>query len=343
MNASIIIPTFNRRDALLETLNGLLNLDYPCNDWEAIIVDDGSTDGTEGAVQKLLTERLAPIRYIRQPNAGPAAARNRGAALACGRLLVFIDNDILVAPDFLRLHLETHATYPGCWVVGRITHPEQLRRTPFGRYRDSLWEQFHEARASDEPADTDGMSAANVSLPQIDFNRFGGFDTDFTIASSEDWDLGFRARRAGIRILYDPRIVVLHNDWAVSLDRFCERQRLYSKSDVLLWRKYGATSPRAELVRVNGPIRWRDDSLGMIAKKMLKRVLATRAGRKLTFCGANGMERLAPDTHLCRRIYDLAVGLAIFRGVREGWTTYPPVVPGERQVSGVPMQTGPGR
>jgi GT2 family glycosyltransferase len=339
MEASIVIPTYNRKEALIETLRRIQYLECPRESWEAIVVDDGSNDGTEMAVQDWLASMPLPIRYMKQINGGPAAARNWGAKEARGKVLIFIDNDIIVAPDFVRLHLAAHRENPGCWILGRITHPEQMRSTPFGRYRDSLWEEFHRARSGDESTETDGMSAANLSLPRADFEKLGGFDSDFSIASSEDWELGFRARQSGIQVLYNPKISVIHNDWAVSLERFCERQRLYSKSDVLLCRKYGSKSPRAELVRVNGPIRWRNDSLALIVKKMIKRVLATTVGRKLVFWGANVMERIAPDTRSCWRVYDLAVALAIFRGVREGWTTYPPAAGREQYVSSVPLKS----
>jgi GT2 family glycosyltransferase len=323
LDASLIIPTYNRRDALLETLRAVAGLDFPADRWEAVVVDDGSTDDTAEAVRAWQQASGAPVSYIRQNNAGPAAARNRGAALARGDVLLFMDNDIVVRSDFLRGHLEAHRANPGCWIVGRVVHPPQLRESPFGRYRDGKWEEFAAGYPSDRLSETGGLTGQNLSLPAADFRRLGGFDEGFTIASGEDWELGARARRAGIRILYHPGLVGLHNDWAVSLERYCERQRLYSKSDVLLWRKYGTASPRAELVRVNAPIHWRQDALGLIARKAVKGVLATAAGRRLARWGAGLVERLAPDTRLCRQAYEFNVALAIFRGVRDGWRAYP--------------------
>src|SRR5262249_35515739 len=200
--------------------------------------DDGSTEDLKAVVTQSVDSTGAPVRFLRQENAGPAAARNRGAAAATGETLIFIDNDILVEPHFVRKHLARLAWNPGCWLMGRIVHPPELRRTPFGRYRDSVWEAFHNGNASSAVRETSGITAANLSLPAGDFQRLGGFDESFSIASCEDFELGIRARRAGIRVLYDPEIVVKHNDWAVSLERFCERQRMYSISDVLFWRKY---------------------------------------------------------------------------------------------------------
>jgi len=322
VNASIIIPTYNRREALLTTLAALAQVDYPTGQWEAVVVDDGSTDDTAETVPRWIAESGAPVRYLHQRNAGPAAARNRGAANARGEVLIFIDNDIIVPPAFISEHLQTLKANPGCWVIGRITHPPQLRATPFGRYRDAVWEAFHHGHAAAGVVETDGITAANLALPAEDFRRLGGFDEDFTIASSEDWDLGVRARQAGIRVLYHPGIVVLHNDWAVSLEQFCRRQMLYSISDVLLWRKYGEASLRVRLVQENAPVNWRADALKLIVKKVFKRLLATKIGERIVHGGCWLVGRGAPDSRWNRRAYELAVAVAIFCGVREGWRRY---------------------
>lgn len=322
VDASIIIPTFNRSDALLQTLRALAESDYPQGRWEAVVVDDGSTDDTERVTTEWLNSTLVSVRYVRQSNSGAAAARNRGAGAARGRILVFIDNDILVKPDFLRLHLDALIANRGCWVVGRVVHPTELRSTPFGRYRDQSWEAFHDSHLEAGIQPTKGMTAANLSLPAEDFHRLGGFDESFTIASCEDWELGLRARMAGVTILYNPDIVVVHDDWAVSLDTFCRRQQLYSISDVLLWRKYGDRSPRAGLVRRNSPTNLYEDSARVAAKKALKRLASSRSGRWALGVNCRLAERLAPDSAWNRKAYDAMVGTAIFRGVREGLKKY---------------------
>jgi GT2 family glycosyltransferase len=322
MDATIVIPTYNRQEALLQSLSALARLDYPSDRWEVIVVDDGSTDGTGEALEEWIRTCGTAARCIRLTRGGPARARNCGAIEARGETLVFIDNDILVEPDFLQRHLQASTEHPGCWVVGRIVHPPQLLATPFGRYRAGLWESYHRSHPQTEISETAGISAANLSLPARDFGRLGGFDESITIASSEDWELGLRARQAGIRVLYDPGIVVLHNDWAVSLDRFCERQRLYSISDVLLWHKYGELSPRARLVRESSPVNWRQDSLRLIVKKQLKHLLASERGRHLLRAGCWLSERWAPDSRWNQRAYDLAIAVAIYCGVREGLERY---------------------
>lgn len=315
---SIIIPTFNRWDALSQTLDALADLDYPRALWEAIVVDDGSQEDIPGSVRRWLEKTGAPVRVLRQENAGPAAARNRGAATAKGPILIFIDNDIIAPPDFIRQHVQTLRENPDCWIVGRLKHPDQLRSTPFGRYRDRLFESFHHLHPPDRVSECAGMSTANLSLHKNEFERLGGFDESFTIASSEDWELAYRARQSGIRVLYHPQIVVLHNDWAVSLERFCHRHWLYSYSDVLLWRKYGDECAKAQLIRENSPLAPGRDAPRVALKKVFKRLLATRAGERLLVWQCRFWERAAPDSAISHRAYTMAVAVAIFRGVRDG-------------------------
>jgi GT2 family glycosyltransferase len=320
MDASVVMPTYNRRETVLESLRMLAAVDYPSTQWEALVVDDGSQDGTADAVTAFASDSPFRLRLVRQSNGGPASARNAGARAALGRYLVFVDDDISVPPSFLRGHIDILLANPGCWIVGKVANPPEIRATPFGRYRDGLSESFQTGSAV--VADTDLITSANLSMPRDDFLKLGGFDTDFRIASCEDMLLGLRARAAGIPVLFDPGITVVHRDWAVDLPRFCERQRLYAISDALLWRKLGDASPRRQVIAANGPLRWHDSAAVMV-RKIAKHALATAPGRLLIALACRGLERVVPDAGLTRRAYELAVAGAIFRGVREGLRRYP--------------------
>ncbi len=99
---SVIVPTYNRAQRIGPTLRSVLGQDYPSI--EILVVDDGSTDDTEAAVQVLAE---APgdgrrVRYVRQQNAGACAARNRGLMLATGRYVLFLDSDDLLREGYLR-------------------------------------------------------------------------------------------------------------------------------------------------------------------------------------------------------------------------------------------------
>ena len=92
-NVSICIPTYNRREYLKETIDSILEQTY--KDFEIVVVDDGSTDGTEDMLKKL----DVPVTYFWQPNSGDAAARNKLIELARGKYISFIDSDDLLMPD----------------------------------------------------------------------------------------------------------------------------------------------------------------------------------------------------------------------------------------------------
>jgi GT2 family glycosyltransferase len=322
VDASIIIPTHGRRNTLLATLRALAL--GPAGPWETIVVDDGSADGTREAVEAMAAQGFpVPFTCVRQDQSGPAAARNRGARMAKGDALIFIDDDILVGPDFVERHRRALGRHPGCWILGRIVQRPEMRKTAFGRYREALWESFHTRHAGEGPVETAGIAAANLSMPRRDFERMQGFDEEVRIASCEDMLLGLKARESGIRILYDASIVGVHNDWATTLESFCERQRLYAVSDVYLWRRLGARSPRVAVINENGPPRWRTDGLLRGAKKRVKSLFATRAGQAILLRTAGVAERVAPDTGVSHFLYDTAVAVAIFRGVREGFRRFP--------------------
>jgi len=99
---SVVIPTFNRADLIVETLASVLGQSYS---WmEVIVVDDGSTDGTEAVVAGIGDGR---VRYIRNEWSGlPAVNRNTGIREACGRYVAFVDSDDLWRPDKLALQVE---------------------------------------------------------------------------------------------------------------------------------------------------------------------------------------------------------------------------------------------
>src|SRR5664280_1650862 len=97
---SVVIPTYNRLAYLREALDSVLAQTRAAD--EILVVDDGSTDGTEAAISAL----PAPVRYLRQQNAGPAAARNHGLREAKGDWIAFLDSDDLWVPEKLEAQMD---------------------------------------------------------------------------------------------------------------------------------------------------------------------------------------------------------------------------------------------
>ena len=105
---SIVLPTFNRRPRLVRVLAALDKQTVPPGTFEVVVVDDGSTDDTAEWLAKTAVNGYA-LRHLRQDNAGPAKARNRGVSEARGELILFIDDDVEPTPELVAEHLATHA------------------------------------------------------------------------------------------------------------------------------------------------------------------------------------------------------------------------------------------
>ena len=106
---SVIIPLYNKVDHIEDTLRSVLAQTY--KDYEIVVVDDGSIDGSTELVENLGIDNL---RLIRQNNAGVSAARNSGIEEARGEFVALLDADDLWKPDYLAVQFEMTQKYPDC-------------------------------------------------------------------------------------------------------------------------------------------------------------------------------------------------------------------------------------
>lgn len=322
MLASIIITTYNRREALVETVKTLAKQTIPADRYEIVIVDDGSTDGTYEAISSLSTP--CAVRCFRHfENRGISAGRNLAIRNAIGRYLILVSDDLLVPEDFIAKHLDTLERYPGWWVVGGFHQLESLTETPFGRYLDQLEKGYEEMRkAASVGVDLWELScptARNLSLPRADLDRTGIFDEQFR-NSCEDQDLAHRAKLVGIRFLYNAGITCLHNDQVSQIKRCCWQQERFAHETVLLVDKYPAIHGHCELARKNGYAS-RDDKTSILIKKISKSVMSSTPMLATIEAGILLAERLRLSEDRLFRLYRALLGLYIFRGWRRGLET----------------------
>jgi GT2 family glycosyltransferase len=204
---TVVVPTYNRYAGAVRLLTALAAQTYPAARFEVVVVDDGSTDGTAD----LLRDVLVPyaLRAVRQANAGPAQARNRGVEQARGRLIVFLDDDVVPRPELLARHVEAHKRGLNLVVIGPMVSPPSWLRPTWVRWEEAkLRDQYDAMVAGRYPCTPRQFYTGNASLSRDLFLASGGFDATFRRA--EDVELAFRMRDLGADFVFEPRAEVLH-------------------------------------------------------------------------------------------------------------------------------------
>lgn len=202
---SIVVPTRNRPRPLTACLQAVAGLQFPPESFETIVVDDGGDRSLDAALEAAAAR--AGARVVRQPGAGPAAARNRGAAEARGEVLAFLDDDCAPDPDWLEALDRALVAHPGAGAGGRTINalPENPYATASQALIDYLYAYYNQA-GSPEPM----FTTSNLALPRARFLELGGFDQRFPRAGGEDRELCLRWARAGGEIRYVPDAIVRH-------------------------------------------------------------------------------------------------------------------------------------
>jgi GT2 family glycosyltransferase len=164
------------------------------------VVNDGSTDNTVNAV-----EHYSGVRVISQPNAGPAAARNRGAAEARGTIILFTDDDCVPMPDWLDAMLEP---FQNPEVVGAKgvyrTHQKRL----LARFVQIEYEDRY--RLMEGLPRIDFIDTYSAAFRRDRFLEMHGYDTSFPLACAEDVELSYRMSTRGWTMKFAPAAIVYH-------------------------------------------------------------------------------------------------------------------------------------
>lgn len=306
---SVVIATYNRTESVVRLLELLADQTLAPHAYEVIVVDDGSEPRAAVTLQAL----RVPYRLIvrEQENAGPAAARHTGILSASGRVIVVVDDDMRVEPDFLGAHLDTHRGETRRVTLGRLL-PEQ--GTPLRlherfqlRQIDLLAEQV--AAGTRRVRGTD-LYTGNVSFPRADYLRVGGFDRSFRL--SEDAELGVRLEELGLRFTLSARASARHASDHPSLIAWMRRGQAYGVADARVAAKHGEqrdASPWRFLFLVNPVSR-----PFLLASVCAPRVM--RAVARGVMLLAEGLARLRFERSALAGA-TLAYGICYFTGVRE--------------------------
>jgi GT2 family glycosyltransferase len=231
---SVVIPTYNRLDTLSLVLPTLLEQDLPASDYELLVCDSNSNDGTAEFLREIAV-RHPNVRHLPGAYGGRAAARNAGIEHARGEIVMFNDADIFASPNLLSVHRERHLQQSRIAVVGL-----EVQARDFNEYE---YKRDHpEARGHLHPPSRKRLPwlyflTGNASVARTDLLAAGCFDESFTGYGHEDLELGYRLQQRGIAICYEPRAVNYHCQ-DVAHDDQKEKMRLAGRSTARFYGKH---------------------------------------------------------------------------------------------------------
>jgi GT2 family glycosyltransferase len=314
MQASVIVPTYNRPEVLEECVRALVAQAPDTPAYEVIVVDDGSRMEM-GARLEALAGAAGRVRYVRHDtNRGRSATRNTGIGLAQGEIVLLVDDDVIVGPRYVAAHLAAHqAAGDGhVVVIGNLSFPpDVVQRSNYARYLQSRYLGYR------RPGDRHGIDPANLhprflisavaSMRREDLRRYTPFDPAMRSYGCEDSVAGRRLTEHGIRIVFAPEATAIHRD-SVAVPWHRNKMLETARDGVpVLLRHYpdflDDTAFRSLL-----PVAWSTDAPGLILRKVLTRALLNPATLW-------ALERWAQATDGIPGLYVHAV----YRALNAGW------------------------
>lgn len=307
---SAVLCTYNRAALLHRALQGLVTQTLPVSQFEVILVDDGSTDDTSAVVEAF--RRQLPLQVIQQPNAGLAAAKNRGLDAASAPLLLFIDDDDLMDPDCLGQHLESHRQHPQpqVAVLGYTDLAAEVAADPLMRYVTGPAGLLFSYRSIEQGQllDYRHFWGGRSSCKREFLLRHGRFDPVFRFGA-EDIELGYRLAGQGLQVLFN-KAAVSHMLRRLDFDQFCRRSEAQGRSNRAFARLHPVAEVEAYTGAENARHQWPEVAPRyrqlLSAGRGLDRFARARAEQGL------GLDGLA--TRLLHRAYQQAFDASRIRG-----------------------------
>ncbi|MEJ5913724.1 glycosyltransferase [Pseudokineococcus sp. 1T1Z-3] len=204
-SVSVVVPAFRHPERLRTCLEALARQDLPRDRLEVVVVDDGSPQPLAPTASDF--ETRLDVRVLRQANAGPASARNAGAAAASGDLLAFTDDDCEPLPTWARTLAAAHARCPEALLGGDVVNalPGQLFAETSQLLVSYLYDWYGQRRGGSF------FASNNLAVPRAGFAEVGGFDTGFPTPGGEDRELCERWAGDGRPLLRVREALVRHS------------------------------------------------------------------------------------------------------------------------------------
>jgi O-antigen biosynthesis protein len=258
---SVVVCTYDGARTIGECVAALLALDYP--DYEVIVVDGGSTDGTGDVASGL------GIQVIRTENRGLSAARNTGTAASTGEIVAFCDDDCRADPHWLRYLVSAFSSGPYAGVGGpNMVPPDTVVAESVGHAPGGPTHVLISA------SEAEHIPGCNMSFRRSALEQVGGFDPQFRTAG-DDVDICWRIQNAGGKLGFSPGALVWHRARG-SATGYVRQQVGYGRAEALLERKW------PERYNGSGHLSWE----GLVHGGRVRRSYAGR--RWQVYYGASG-------------------------------------------------------
>lgn len=199
MKISVIVPAYNAERTIEKCVTALLNQTYSRENYEVIVVDDGSTDKTAAIAESL------GAKVIRQKNAGPAAARNRGVEEAKGDIILFTDSDCIPSKDWIA---QMTAPFEDSEIGAVKGAYRTEQRSLVARFAQVEFEERFEMLKKADSIDM--VDTYSAGYRKEIFLKAGGFDRSFPVANNEDTELSYKLSNLGIKMVFNPDAIVCH-------------------------------------------------------------------------------------------------------------------------------------
>jgi glycosyltransferase involved in cell wall biosynthesis len=244
---SIVIPSHNRKEQLVQALSNIAQQTYPSGMIEVVVVLDGCTDGSA----RLLEEKRAffpfQLHVLEQAQGGPSRARNAGVQAAQGEYILFLDDDVMATPELVMEHWHTHAANPRTVVIGTMSRPPaQARklRPIWVRWEEYILErQYHDILQGHYQVTARQFYTGNGSLRREWLLEAGLFDESFK--RYEDVELAYRLARLELNFQFNPAAIGYHYIQR-SFQSWRNVHQLYGRYAVKLEREKGIEDVIAE-------------------------------------------------------------------------------------------------
>ena len=200
VRVSVVVSTYQRATRVAELVEALERQTLPIEQFEVVIVDNGSTDSTAGVLADLQQQSPLQLTVLRvEQNRGPARARNLGWSTATSEVIAFTDDDCVPDPRWLEELLVALEQNDVQLVQGRtLPRPDQLDRV-------GPWSRTQQVDSEDGYYQTCNIAYLRRALEEV-----GGFRTDFPVAAGEDTDLAWRVKKAGFASCFAGDALVFH-------------------------------------------------------------------------------------------------------------------------------------